>query len=179
MEYIADTFYQEIKEITIDIRNDFPEMEKVKFRPTPAFAEAVESQVQAIGYSPYPDSTNAREWASAFNAEADAIGYDYMNESWLAAWFANALLKEGTNLILSNTAAYQKGYERGIDDGRYLEPNIGVNPNVQDPELPSTALTQTGCANEEYVAASDMALIRVTLDEIINKILKNEEIKIA
>lgn len=39
-----------------------------------------------------PHTIDAREWAKEFNATACKLGYQVMDEGWLVAWFANAIM---------------------------------------------------------------------------------------
>lgn len=39
-----------------------------------------------------PHTTDARRWAEEFNAMAVKLGYQSMDEGWLMAWFANAIM---------------------------------------------------------------------------------------
>lgn len=36
--------------------------------------------------------TDARVWAEEFNVAAVKLGYEPMDEGWLIAWFANAIM---------------------------------------------------------------------------------------
>jgi len=181
VNYIADTFYQD---------TEFPKMKfsigitKANFTPTKAFAEAVESKPAEVGYSPYPETAEARDWAKALNSEADLIGYHHMNESWLTSWFANALMmgfdehdKFYVPTPSNEITAYQRGYEAGIKEASSQTENhvthFYTNAMTQGP----TPSVQTGCTvGSEYVVAVDKA---PNLDEVIRKILKNGGINLA
>lgn len=62
-----------------------------------------------------PHTIDAREWAKEFNATACKLGYQVMDEGWLVAWFANAIMAgydTATLRLAADNAALRADLER-------------------------------------------------------------------